>query len=101
MKKIALIFIALSVAGICFFSVWQAFTFETLKADVEVLEGRQRELFEQNKRQIIGIEYLSSPRRIDQISRELELEKIDPSRVIRVVLPEGEADGGPQGGEDG
>lgn len=96
MKKFLLVVLAFSIPALVLLSVWQAYSFQRLEAEVKTLEDEQKTWFEQNKRKIIGIEYLSSPRRLDQIARdELELEKINPNRVIRITVPEtqGEADG--------
>lgn len=96
MKKILILFAVFSVPVLIFVSVFQVFTFQRLEAQVTALEAQQKEWFEENKRKIIGIEYLSSPRRLDQLAREeLQLQKMDPRKVIRIVVPEdkGRVDG--------
>jgi len=96
MKKMLVLFLVLTVPALIFLSVWQVFSFQRLEAEVGSLEDRQKEWFEENKRKIISIEYLSSPQRLDQIAREeLELQKMDPDKVIRIVVPKerGRTDG--------
>jgi len=96
MKKMLVLFLVLTIPALIFLSVWQVFSFQRLEAEVGSLEDRQKEWFEENKRKIISIEYLSSPQRLDQIARqELELQKMDPDKVIRIVVPKerGRTDG--------
>ena len=96
MKKMLILFLVLTVPAMVFLGVWQVFTFQNLESEVSSLEARQKDWFEENKRKIIGIEYLSSPRRLDQIAREeLNLQKMDPDKVIRIVVPKerGRVDG--------
>ena len=88
MKRVFLFILLASIPVLLFAGVWQVYSFQRLEAEVSALEAEQNEWFEENKRKIIGIEYLSSPRRLDQIAREeLELEKADSDQVIRVVVP--------------
>jgi cell division protein FtsL len=96
MKRMLILFLVLTVPAVVFLSVWQVFSFQQLETQVGSLEAQQKEWFEENKRKIIGIEYLSSPRRLDQIAREeLDLKKMDPDKVIRIVVPKekGRVDG--------
>ena len=93
MKKILLVFLALSVSTSVMLTVWQAYRFQQLEAQVRAMEEEQKVWFEENKRKIIGIEYLSSPQRLDQIARDhLDVEKLNPDRIIRIVTPEGQED---------
>lgn len=76
-----------------FASVWQSYRYDRLSGEVAEMEQTQKELFEKNKKIVMGIEFLKSPFRIDKIAEEeLELEKIDPERVIRIEL--GASEGG-------
>lgn len=87
MKKGFLVFIFATIPLLFFAGVWQAYTFQSLEAKIADLETQQNGWFEANKRKIIGIESLSSPRRLDQIAREeLELKKVNPEDIIRVVV---------------
>ncbi len=89
LKKTLVLLVVLSVPAFLFLNIWQVFSFQQLEREVSELEFQQKEWFEENKRKVIGIEYLSSPRRLEQIAREeLELEKMDPDRIIRVIIPE-------------
>lgn len=96
MKKGFLFLLLASIPLLLFAGVWQVYSFQRLETEVSDLEAQQNGWFEENKRKIIGIEYLSSPRRLDQIAREeLELEKPESKDVIRVVVPRerGDSDG--------
>lgn len=70
-----------------FVSVWQSYRFDRLSGEVASLEQSQKDVFEMNKKIVMGIEFLKSPFRIDKIAEEeLELEKIKPERIIRIEL---------------
>jgi hypothetical protein len=54
---------------------------------VSVLEKEQKDWFEKNKKIIAGISVLRAPERIEKIARdELGLQKIDSSRIKRLVI---------------
>ncbi|MBI9103257.1 MAG: cell division protein FtsL [Spirochaetales bacterium] len=89
MKKALILLMVFSVPALLFVQIWQVYSFQQLEKEVSMLEGEQKGWFEENKRKVIGIEYLSSPGRIEQLAvEELELEKIDPDKIIRIVIPE-------------
>ncbi len=96
MKKWIALLIICSIPCFIFLNVWQVFTFDSLRTEVETLEEEQKEWFEENKKMIVGIEYLNSPYRVDKIAREkLELNKITSDRIIqvRIVKEKGSQDG--------
>jgi hypothetical protein len=76
--------------------VWQSYRYERLSSEVSLLEQNQKELFENNKKIVMAIEFLKSPFRIDKIAEEeLDLKKIEPGKIIRIrIAPEkGRPDG--------
>lgn len=85
MKRVVIYIIIISVPALVFLDVWRAFTYQTLEREVSELERTQMSLFEENKQQIIGIEYLRSPARIGRLAEEtLELERPEHTVIIRV-----------------
>ena len=87
MKKRLVLVLVLIIPAMLFASVWQSYRYDRLTAEVRELEQAQKEIFEKNKKHVMGIEFLKSPFRINKIAEEeLELEKIDPDRIIRIDL---------------
>jgi len=77
----------LIIPVLLFVSVWQSYRYDKLSGEVAGMEQAQKEIFEINKKNVMGIEFLKSPFRINKIAEEeLELEKIDPDRIIRIEL---------------
>ena len=84
MKKILFILV-FTIPVLLFFNVWQVYRHDQVKDTVSALEEQQREWLERNKRMIAGIAVLRSPTRIDQLAKEeLELEKIESGRLLRI-----------------
>ena len=85
-KTLALVLVII-IPAVLFLSVWQSYRYDKLNSEVEALEQTQMEIFEKNKKHVMGIEYLKSPFRINKIAEEeLELDKIDADKIIRIDL---------------
>jgi hypothetical protein len=90
MKKILALVAALAIPALLFLNAWEGYKYGALSREVSVLEKRQRDLLEQNMGVVSRIAYEQSPQRVEQkASEQLDLVKIDPSRVTRVVVGNG------------
>ncbi len=90
MKRVLALVAALAIPALLFLNAWQGYKYSALTRDVSVLEKRQRDLLEQNMAVVSRIAYERSPQRVESRAEEqLNLEKIDPSRVTRVVIGSG------------
>lgn len=68
-------------------SLFQAYHFNQLRREVERLNDKQSEWFEQNRRLASSIATYSSPSRISQLAQqELVLSKDEERNVIRIVI---------------
>ena len=91
MKRIALVFLACSVPALMLLNAWQAFRFQAELDYVRELESQQRDLIEENKRALIGVEILSSPSRIEEVvgvMDEIGKRGDTPRLIIRVSEPD-------------
>ena len=96
MKKIITASLVFLIPVLLFLSVWQSFRYDMLSREVAELEQMQKDIFEKNKKIVMGIEFLKSPFRINKIAEEdLGLEKVNPDRILRIEL------GSRKGGIDG
>ncbi|MFP4563629.1 MAG: cell division protein FtsL [Spirochaetia bacterium] len=87
MSKRALILIFLTLPVFLFVNVWQVYRYKNFENSIEQLEEEQQEWVEKNKRLIAGIAVLSSPERLAKLAEnDLELEKLTPGRLIRILL---------------
>lgn len=87
MSKRVLILIFLTLPVFLFVNVWQVYRYKNLENTIEQLEEEQQEWVEKNKRLIAGIAVLSSPERLAKLAEnDLELEKLTPGRLIRILL---------------
>jgi hypothetical protein len=87
MKKPVLFLIIATVPLLLFAGIWQVYSYQALEKEVRLMEAEQKRWFEENKRKVVGIEYLGSPRRLDQVAREeLNLEKGDSQDTIRIQI---------------
>ena len=85
-KKLTAVLIFL-IPVLMFLSVWQSYRYDILSREVADLEQVQKDIFEKNKKIVMGIEFLKSPFRINKIAEEeLDLEKINPDRILRIEL---------------
>jgi hypothetical protein len=81
-----LLIIALPV--LLFANVVQAFRYGMLERRVEELEREQLTLIEENKRAILAVSVLTSPRRIGALAEDvLELERISSQEITRLSTP--------------
>jgi len=87
MKKPVLFLLISTVPLLLFAGIWQIYSYQNLVKEVRLMEAEQKRWFEENKRKVVGIEYLGSPRRLDQVAREeLHLEKVDAGDIIRIQI---------------
>ncbi|MFW6312564.1 MAG: hypothetical protein ACOC2N_01605 [Spirochaetota bacterium] len=85
MRRPLVALLVLLVPALLFVNVLQAFRYGTLERRVRELEEEQIGLIEENKRAILAISVLTSPRRIGELAEdELDLERIGPKEVIRL-----------------
>ncbi|MFP4362297.1 MAG: septum formation initiator family protein [Spirochaetia bacterium] len=89
MKRKILFALICTVPVLLLTDVWQVFRYRSLQSELVRLEEEQREVLEENKRNIAGIAALQSPERIDSLARDqLDLEKAENSETIRILLPQ-------------
>lgn len=88
MNRKSLYSLLLIVPVLLFVNGWQAYRYHALEKEIEELEQVQSELFEENKKAIAAISVLNSPARIAAIAEELDMEKAELDRIIRVVFQE-------------
>lgn len=89
MRRLILVALIALIPAFLFLNVWQGYRYERLRQETARLEEEQKSWLERNKRLIVGISVLSSPERIEKIAREeLGLKRIEPSRIMRVLLGE-------------
>ncbi|MDC7228553.1 MAG: cell division protein FtsL [Spirochaetales bacterium] len=87
LKRLFIASLILLIPALLFISVWQSYRYDMLSREVAELEQQQKDLFEQNKKIVMGIEFLKSPFRINKIADEdLELKKIEPDKILRIDL---------------
>ncbi len=99
MKKWHVLILALVLPLAVFLNVWQVFRYKRLEDEIASLEDRQQELIEKNKNIIAGISVLQSPQRLEELAKEeLELQKIEPGRLIRIQTEEKESSDGTEDG---
>ena len=81
--------LALSVALLFFINAWQGFRYERLMSEVHVLERQQEEWLDKNKKSIIRIAILRSPRRIENIVEEtLQIERGNSPQLMTITFAE-------------
>ncbi|SIQ04641.1 hypothetical protein SAMN05920897_10313 [Alkalispirochaeta americana] len=91
MTKIVMIGTAITLISTLFFAnVWQSYRFTQLERDVLATQRDHRLLLEENKRLVVGIAGLRSPRRIRALAEtELALEPLSANRIQRVDISGG------------
>ncbi len=96
MKRTAAIILILSIPVLLFFNAWQSYRFDVELGEVRKLEAKQRSLLESNKQELVGIEALGSPTRIDELAEGFgELVRNgDNPRIIIEIEEGGVSDGG-------
>jgi cell division protein FtsL len=87
MKKLIIILLTCIVPLMLFLEVWGVFLNQKLSTDVSELEKEQNEWLEKNKRLIAAIAVYSSPERLEKVvNEELDLQKIDPDSIMKIIL---------------
>lgn len=85
MKRPLISFLIILVPVLLFSNVLQAFRYGRLERRIEELEAEQLTLIEENKRAILAVSVLTSPRRIGELAeRDLGLERIDPTGITKL-----------------
>ncbi len=91
MKKVLLLMLVLSVPVFLFLETWQAFRFRKMQEEITALTQTQQEWLEKNKKVLANISLFRSPKRIEKLAKdELNLVRIEPERILRIELFEGE-----------
>jgi len=86
MKKLAILILILTIPAMLFLVTWQNIRFTELSASISGIREQQEDLMEKNKRLIIGIAILRSPKRIEDIGfKDLKLHEASSSEVIKIV----------------
>ena len=93
MKRSIVALMIVLVPVLLFANVMQAYRYGRLERRVVELEQEQFALIEQNKRAILAISVLTSPRRIGELAQDsLELERIRPESIPRLDTERRRAD---------
>ena len=88
MRRAVLFALVFTIPVYVFLNIWQGFRFEEMAKRVQQMEREQNEWFERNKYLMASIAIYSSPVRIEQLAPQLDLHRIDQSRVLRVQVGE-------------
>lgn len=87
MKKSILAALFLSLPVLSFLTVWQGYRYQRLQKEVAAMEVQQQRYFEENKRSVMGIEYLRSPERVERLAQEeLGLVSLTPDKILHVEI---------------
>ncbi|MBN2532452.1 MAG: cell division protein FtsL [Spirochaetales bacterium] len=87
MKKLIIIILTCIVPLMLFLEVWGVFLNQKLSIDIKELEEEQNEWLEENKKLITAIAVYSSPERVEKVvNEELDLKKIDPGNIMKIIL---------------
>lgn len=83
---IALLVVAVSTAFLL--NVWQSYRYTQVEREIQRIQRRHHEILEENKRLIVGIAGLRSPRRVRAIAEEdLNLFPAPADAIQRVDFP--------------
>ncbi len=93
MKRLLIFVLLLSIPSLIFVNVWQGFRFWEMERRISRLQDEQQQWFEENKLMIVNIAVASSPSRIDELARELDLKKAGRDQKLSVRLGAGGGDG--------
>ena len=89
MKKSLLFFLIVLLPALLFANVYQAYRYSRLEQEVAILEQRQHDLIEENKRAILAVSVLTSPDRIGPLATdELGLKRLNPQDLIVLQTPD-------------
>ncbi len=87
MKKVLILFLAVTVPVLLSLEVWQVFRYRRLKQETLELEAQQKDWLEKNKKVLANISLFSSPERIEKLARDtLGLESLEDDRVLTVEI---------------
>jgi cell division protein FtsL len=88
MRRHLIVLLIMLVPVLLFANVFQAFRHGQLERRIARLEREQLVLIEENKRAILAISVLTSPRRIGQLAEDtLGLVRISPDAIMRIDAP--------------
>lgn len=88
MKRPLVVLLIILVPVLVFANVVQAFRYGRLEREIDDLEREQLALIEENKRAILAITVLTSPRRVGDLAEGvLDLERISTEDVTRLRTP--------------
>lgn len=88
MRRPLVVLLIILVPVLLFANVAQAFRYGRLERQVAELEREQLALIEENKRAILAITVLTSPRRVGDLAEGvLELERISTDGITRLETP--------------
>lgn len=94
MKKVIIALVVLLLPVFLLLNVWQAFSYRMAETNITELEARQKKMLEENKRLIIGIEFLRNPERLEKAAEEqLDMTRAKSDEIIRITVPAGGIDG--------
>lgn len=100
MRRPLVVLLIILVPVLLFANVAQAFRYGRLEQKIEELEREQLALIEENKRAILAITVLTSPRRVGELAEGvLDLERISAEGIVRMQTPL-DAPRAPGAGED-
>lgn len=87
MKRKLLLLVILTVPALLYLNAWQAMRYRVVETEINLLEEKQQEWIEKNKKIIIGIEALSAPARINGLASEMEtIKQSDSPAGIRIEM---------------
>jgi cytoskeletal protein RodZ len=86
-KRKLILLVIVSIPVLLYLNVWQAFRYRAVETEIELLEVKQQEWIEENKKAIIGIEVLSAPSRINGLTSEIDgLTRPEIPAAIRINI---------------
>lgn len=87
MKKVLKTLGVLLLPLFLFLNVLQSFSYQQVESELSELEAQQKKMLEENKKMIIGIEFLRNPVRLEKAAKgPLDMERAGPERTIRIVI---------------
>jgi len=88
-RRYFLLVLAFLLPAAAFVNVWQVHRYRQLEQEIARLEERQLEIIEKNRRLIAGMSVYQSPGRLEELAKEeLELQKLEPGRLILIERKE-------------